>query len=186
MAISVRYGILLLLFLLSTVVQAQSDIVVTRSGIGAGQGLYFGIAAGNTSYDEAGGDDVSMSLLAGYDFSDILGVEVAWTDYGSSEVDNSDDDAEASALLFGIIGNMPLSNEVSAFAQLGIGRWDYKFTDIDESDTDVYVGLGIDYALSQKMTARFSYNYLPLDGQSGSFEIDEKLHTVQAGIIFRP
>ena len=182
------YSQLLLIsaLLISGVAHAQGDIVVTRSGIGSGDGLYLGLAAGNTSYDEAGGDDVSLSLLAGYSLNDILGVELSWNDYGSSEVENSSEEAEASAVLFGVIGSFPLSNEVNAFAQLGIGRWGYELGNIDESDTDVYVGLGIDYAVSHQMIVRFAYQYLPLDGQSGAVEIDETLQTVQAGVIFRP
>ena len=178
--------ILISTLIVSGTVHAQSDIVVTRSGIGSGGGIYFGLGAGNTSYDEAGGDDVSLSVLAGYSLNDILGVELSWNDYGSSEVENSSEEAEASAVLFGVIGTLPLSNEVNAFAQLGIGRWDFESGSIDESDTDVYVGLGIDYAVSHNMNVRFAYQHLPLDGQSGAVEIEETLHTVQAGVIFKP
>ena len=165
---------------------AQSDIKVTRSGIGSAGNLYLGFMAGNTSYDEAGGDDVSLSVLGGYAINDILGVELSWNDYGSSEVDGTSDEAEASAILFGVIGYVPISNEVSAFAQVGIGRWDFSLGDIDENDTDVYAGFGLDYTLNHQMTARFSYQYLPLDGQADDVEIDEELHTVQVGVMFSP
>lgn len=165
-------------------VQAQSDIVVSKSAIASSGGPYLGIAMGNTTYDEAGGDDLSLSVFGGYALNDILSVEVGWNDFGNSEIDNSNVEAEADALLVSLVGNMPLSNDIDAFAQIGIGRWNYAVGSVDESDTDVFFGLGMEYAVSGNASLRFAYNNLKLESSSDSGDIDETLQTYQAGVVF--
>jgi len=173
------------LILAAGIAQAQSDIVVTKSAIATAGGPYIGAMIGNATYDEAGGDDLSLSILGGYALNDILSVELAWQDYGSSEVKNSNDEVSADAILVSLVGNMPLGNDVAVFGQLGIGSWNYSWGNVDESDTDVFLGVGIEYWVSGSASLRFAYNRLAPNSESGSGDIDETLQTYQAGVVFR-
>lgn len=169
--------------LASGLAQAEGDIKVTKSGIGSGFQPHVGLAIGNANYDEAGGDDMSLSVFGGIALNEVLSIEVSWSDFGDGGDSNAS--VEATALGAAIVGNLPLGSEVTGFVQLGLSSWNIDAGTADDSGTDVFYGLGIDYAVGGRSAVRFALNAFPMEAEIEGESVDEQLNVFSVGFIYR-
>ena len=163
--------------------QADDDIKITRSGIGSGFQPYIGVAVGSANYDEAGGDDMSLSLFGGLALNEVLSLELSWNDFGDGG--DSRASAEASSLGLAIVGNLPFGSEVTGFARLGLNRWSMDVENSDDSGTDLFFGLGIDYTIAGRSAVRFAIDVYPMDAEFSGDSYDEQLNVFNVGFIYR-
>ena len=163
--------------------QAADDIKITKSGIGSGFQPYVGLAVGSANYDEAGGDDMSLSAFVGLAMNEVLSLELSWNDFGDGG--DSKASAEASALTLAIVGNLPLSSEITGFAQLGLNSWSLDVGSSDDSGTDVFYGLGLDYTIGGHSAVRFAFNVYPMEAEYSGVSFDEQLSVFNVGFVYR-
>jgi len=171
------------LMLCAGAAQAQDDIIVTKSGIGSGFKPYVGLGIGNASYDKAGNDDMSLGLFGGLNLNEVLAVELSWNNFGDGG--NSSAKSEASAIGAAIVGNLPLGSEVTGFAQLGLSRWNIDAGSVDDSGTDVFYGIGIDYTVGGNSAVRFVYNVYPMDAEFSGVSVSEQVDVFSVGFLYR-
>ncbi|QUJ66165.1 outer membrane beta-barrel protein [Photobacterium sp. GJ3] len=133
------------------------------------QGRAFGMS-GSQSYD-ASESMLSGSLFAGYNFNPYLGVE--FTVGGMDAIDDaylSVGDMMYFALQPKL--SLPLTDAFSVYAKAGIARFSAEFianngaygysgyTTVSTSDTTLMAGLGAEYALTEHLRIRASWDYM--------------------------
>ena len=131
------------------------------------------------------GDDISVGLRAAYSFNENVAVEFAYFDYGIAEdnyVDSFGDDIhdelKSSSMNLGLKGSIPLASNMSVFGRFGFARWDWEITETDssfpgeefngdDSGTDLYYGVGMDFKLSEQVKLGAEFTYLEMDIDAG-------------------
>lgn len=141
----------------------SSDITMSRPASGE-RNFYVGASIGNASYDDADDSDISFDLFLGLDLNEVLSVELGWANFGEAEETGS---IEVTALHAAMIGHLALQNNLSVYGKLGISSWDADSTmgsvSENDSDTDVFFGLGADYQISGKTFVRFGVDQYAID-----------------------
>jgi len=185
-------GWLLLSLLVSGLVSptlfAADDIVVTRPDGNPGSHLYLGVAAGYADYRETGDGDAGFSLSGGYRIDELLAVELGWMDLGDAS--KGDSKAEATALTAAVVGSLPLRTDLTAFARLGLAGWRYRLTEggvrRDDSDTDLWFGIGLDYDVGAHSSVRFAGDFLFMSPELGGDRRDERILFFSVGFLYKP
>lgn len=147
---------LLLIFILTLTFNAQCN---TSSYLGAGSSGIVVSAEGFT----AGG--VGVNIYAGYRFSPTWSTEVAFNT--SSPLEDGAATVKPQLLSMSAIGHFPLSQRFSLFARAGLHYWSTdidvgQHTVIERDGTDPHLGLGFEFALTNKLMLRQDYLYAPL------------------------
>lgn len=173
----------LLMLCSSMTAMAEDDIVVTRSGIGEGGGVYAGISLGSADYDLAGDSSPSFSIFGGMALNELLAVELGISDFG--DVGVAPDTTEASAFHGSVVGNIGLSNEVTGFGQVGLASWDYDFDSGNDSSVDVFWGVGLNYEIGRNMAARFVIQQFMMDANISNVARDDDILNVAFGVLYR-
>lgn len=172
--------------------------------------FYAAIAIGNAeqrsdfSLLPPSGDDLSTGLRIGYYLNPHVTAELAYHDYGKAEDHNYlgagillTDEMETSALSIGLKGMIPVSDVVSITGHLGISKWEYDLTSTasflpmetfkdDDSGTDPYIGIGVQYELSDKAFVALEHviTEMGVSASGESIDHDVKNTALVLGITF--
>jgi len=169
--------------LLLPLTAVASDIKISHSQMGQGKAPYVGVSLGSADYDLANDSSPSFSIFGGIALNELLSVELGMTDFG--DTGNAATKSEASAFHGSVVVNSALSNEVSAFAQLGLASWDYDVVNASDSSVDVFWGLGLDYEVGQGLAARVAVQQFSIDASFSGTSVEEDILNVSVGLIHR-
>ena len=122
-------------------------------------GPYVGI--GVSAFDKTGAENKikgSLKLFGGYDFNDTWGIEaglVGLPEYRAFSA-MSDGKASGQTLYVAAKATTPIVGKLSLITKLGIAQTRLKFTadmnDFHENRTGLYAGIGLKYALTEKIS----------------------------------
>ena len=174
--------------------QAQQQTTAPRAYIGAGAAIVdheFNVqGASNLNHSEY---KSSGKLFGGYDFNQNWGVEAGYTDYRTSNasytVGGVPGSAEADGHSVYLAGKatLPVNERFSVYGKLGAA---YNKVDLssttpglsrDESDTELYGGVGVQYNLNQNVSLIAEYERY---GSSRDFGAKPDVWTVGAKYSF--
>ncbi|WP_303909104.1 porin family protein [Thiohalomonas denitrificans] len=175
-----------------------------------GGDLYFGADLLNTSYEvdsdytSAAASATGFRFFAGFEFNEKVSVEAAWVDQGEGEdsytIGNPPYDEpwhesmSLEGLQLSVLGRMPLQHEkLNLFGRVGLYMWDASYEDVDEvgdyvwasadeSGTDLFLGFGLDYRISETISIRGAYDIITAQFDDGDLYAD----AVSVGFTFRP
>ncbi len=168
----------------STIVSAaDSDIVTSYSKIGQGFAPYVGVNLGNAKYDLANDSSPSFSVFGGLGLNELLSIELGFVDFG--DVDAASVKSEASAIYGSVVANADLSNELTAFIQIGLANWDYDVGVANDSSVDVFFGGGLNYEIGRNLMARFAIQQFSMDAKISNATMDENILNVNFGILYQ-
>ncbi len=144
----------------------------------------FGTAKLDDSFDGLSDSDDSTAfrLGAGWKFSDHFALEAGYQDFGDfeytldipNEPGQSSGSAELSAdgFTFGAIGYLPLNDKFSLYGRAGMYFWDgdAEINEVSQAapeDTNPYVGLGLSYAISERVFLTGDWSHFKLESANG-------------------
>lgn len=171
----------------------QSDYDVSTSDFDDG-----GVISG--SVDET---DTGMKLFFGNRVNENVSIEFGYLDLGEATLEGVSDgtgffwfpgdisaDVEGDGIHLAILGNIPVSDRFELMAKAGFLMWDLSIdlTDswgtvsADEDGTDLFFGVGLNYAITDKVSIRGEWELYTVD-IGASEEID--INLLSAGVTFR-
>ena len=113
-------------------------------------------------------------IFGGYNFSPYFAVEGGYTDTG--EFDSSAGTLKGSGLFADAVGRLPLGNDFSALARVGVLRGKLEDgrtgTDLTDTNTTLKGGLGVEYALNRNHALRGEWERYRFKASD-----DHKVHT---------
>ena len=165
-----------LLLLSSASAQEDANVVAPaqeQAKVNTGKGFYVGAGVGYSYYwaalsestynmdngqykfseQDLSDSDTGYILYAGYQFNKIVGVELAYTDYGQyTHVDITGKEVQqdpVSTSLYANLGYNFLNGQLRPFGLLGIGylqqNQSEKYLDVDENVATAHFGVGVEY-----------------------------------------
>lgn len=145
--------------------------------VSATAGGYLSGSIGKSDLDIVGiGKTNSYSLAAGYAVNENFAVEAGFQDFGSVTGDGAS--VSADGITLALIGSIPVTEQFSVRARIGLLSWDAKAVDGSLSasldGSDMFYGVGAAYALSESVEFTLNYDFYELDGgeDDGSLDID--------------
>jgi len=175
--------VLLVMLLVSPLTSASSDIVISHSKVSGISIPYVGVSLGSADYDLANDSSPSFSIFAGLALNELLAIELGMADFG--DVGNVTIRSEASAIYGSVVANAALSNEVSAYGQLGLASWDYSVGSLNDSSVDVFWGVGLDYDIGRDIVVRFAIQQFSVDASFSNNTVqNEDILNVNIGLIY--
>ncbi len=155
---------------------ALLGLAVLFSSAGHADGLSLGASVGyvNVEDNEPGFDfeanDTGYKLFASYEFSNHLGIEAGYIDFGkpSDEFQGASGEIDASGWNLYGVGNLPLSDGVDLFAKAGIVSWDADSVIdgilVDTSDgNDLALGFGARWNVNENLGFRAEADWFDID-----------------------
>ncbi len=148
----------------------QKSTLIVAVGIGSMLATGYTSAAENSWYvggsvtqayvDESGvdDDDTGGKIFGGYRFNQYLSVEAEYYDFG--DLSEGANELSLDGLGVAVVGSVPIHKKFSAFGKIGVHDWDAKGTPLaslglkDDSGTDAYYGVGVEYRLSNPWRLR--------------------------------
>lgn len=147
----------------------------------------FGSAKLDESFDGLSGSDDSIALRlgVGWKFSEHFALEAGYQDFGDFEyrLDISNQPANsgqsrnkaklsADGFTFGAIGYLPLKERLSLYGRAGMYFWDGNaeinfVSQASPEDTNPYFGVGLSYAISEKVHLIGDWTHFDLEGANG-------------------
>jgi OOP family OmpA-OmpF porin len=141
---------------------------------------YVGVAVSGAKNQATDNWRASPKVFGGYDITQNWGVEAGYTHHGNEDYDtNRNNFAPVQARVKGSDSyvaakyTMPVNERVSAYGKLGASHSERKnqlngFGDVNERDTGVYGGLGVQYAVNQNVSVVGEYERYGKDKSTGS------------------
>lgn len=144
--------------------------------------VYVGASLGLTQQDpNCGGwsscdkSDTGLKIYGGYKLTKEWAVELAYTDFGSVGLNSGpfSGSYSASALSAGGAFFLPLAPKFTGIGRFGLASVDGDYSapfgnSGSESSIEPYVGLGIAYTLTPKLSLTGSFDYVNVDYPRGS------------------
>jgi len=167
------------------------------------QGYYIGGSVGESDADEGNaipalitsgpvdGKDSGMKFFGGYQFSQNLGVELAYVDLGKANYSGTFFGApvtggrvKTSGFNASVVGVLPLNPSFSLFAKAGMFAWDAKARDVtgglpfsgSDDGADLSFGFGGAYNLTKNFSLRAEWE---------QFEAVDKISLLSVGVAYR-
>lgn len=151
-------------------------------------GVYIGGSASYVVADESVDNSIGWKGYVGYQFNNYLAIEAAWMDAGTFEEApgyynaNIDLDGYSAS----IVGLWPINDELSTFVKAGMYFWslegevDYGYQKISGSDegSDLLLGLGIQYFVSDNIGIRAEWEYI-------NDVSDSSVSFISAGVLYQ-
>lgn len=141
--------------------------------------IYVGMFVGNTEYPQHNDQVNSFELSAGYRFNNYLAAEFSWLDFGETGVRGSRSTYNYFAIDgtgLAILTFLPLSDDFDVFWKLGLYSWEIESSSITAkaqfrsksqgTDTDLLVGAGLTWNLSDNFALRGQYQELDVQGDN--------------------
>ena len=141
---------------------------------------YVGIAVSGAKNQATDNWRASPKIFAGYDINQNWGVELGYTHHGSEDYDTRGNnalpvqaDVKGSSSYVAAKYTMPVNERVSAYGKLGAAYSERKnhingFGNINERDTGVYGGVGVQYAVNQNVSVVGEYERYGKDKSTGT------------------
>ena len=167
--------------LLTTIADATED----------GSGAYIGLGLGSTAYvdsgfveeqqtaaDKLGSTDSGFKIYGGYQFSQVIGIEAAYTDYGKFTAGDYTH-ASKSVNVAANLGYSFLDGRLRPFGLLGFSYLQNTFPHdntplIEKDHFAMHLGLGLDYTPRGLGGLGFRMAY---EGDSFSYDVDSNITT---------
>ena len=126
------------------------------------------------------GDSMSAAIKLGYQFGQYFAVELGHNKYGNLDGFDIDefgdaviDKIESSSSTVGIKGLLPLFDDFSVFARLGIANWDFEASSTNSSlpnelvlikgdGNDIYYGVGAEYRINETFSIGIEYSVIDM------------------------
>jgi len=146
---------------------------------------YVGGDIGSTKFKVLGESDnkTGFGAVVGYKLNTNVAFELAARRLGTWKEDG--DELSANALQVSALGILPLSNEFSLFARLGVSR---NSLDLDEGrvsvsvhKTKAFFGLGGSYQIDKALSLRAEYANL---GKNKIDSVEIKIHQINVGLNY--
>lgn len=144
--------------------------------------IYAGINVGSAKIDSPGfGSTTSFALLGGYSFNENFAAEVAYTNFGSKDYPTVSG-VKSSAMSVSGVGSLPINEQFSVFAKLGIASTTLEATGFaSTSKTDLTYGFGGQFNINRQVGIRLGYDTYKV---SDSFiTVDQTVTSV--GAVFK-
>jgi hypothetical protein len=170
---------------IATPIFAAGDIIVStphRMSGGMASNLYFGAQLANANYKEADDSSAAFGLFGGYHLNEVLAVEAAYNNFGKAEKSGTKE--EASAFSLGMLGKLPIKTELTLFGRVGLSAWNNDISpgSVSDSGTDVFFGIGADYAIGGSSAVRFGIDRYKMAGDT----VDENVTSFSIGFMYKP
>lgn len=154
-------------------------------GAGLGYAVVSDYCKNSTSCED---NSLGLKLYGGAHLNSSVAVEVGYLDFGKATYDYfaEHDDLEASAVIVNAAFRAPLSRELGAVARVGLASVtvDEHFnwrSDRSKTSSQLYLGLGLEYALQKNLKATFSYDLTRGEDAGGG---GGNLHLFSAGLQY--
>ena len=142
-------------------------------------------AGGITSTSSTDDKDTGWKAFAGYRIMKYLAVEGAYTNLGEATANTVitapvagtvNTDVESESWNISAVGILPLNDQFSLFARLGVNVWNIDASssgtgsggpfvlDVSDDGTDVVYGLGAAYNITQNLSVRGEWERYDFDG----------------------
>lgn len=145
------------------------------------------------------GDDMSFGVRVAFNANEFLALELAYQNYGETDDtyidaygDTIHDNVSATAITFGAKGIIPLDNNIALNARLGISSWDLELlaTDssipgkfkADDTGTDLYYGIGIQFKLNPQMSLGVEYTVTQMQPSIDGTAIDHDVSNLAVSL----
>lgn len=128
---------------------------------------YLGASIGTTTTDKfcnelsaCDNGDKRWKAFAGVRMNDNIVLEAGYVDFGeqSGTTTTGDVNQHASAFTTAAVASISMNNQIELFGKGGVARWALKQTEnnttVEDTGTDVLVGVGADYNLGNNMGVR--------------------------------
>ena len=158
----------------------------------AEQGFFLGLQGGYTDNDTNEDivelkSDINGQIYAGYMFSDWIGLELAYTDFGSFEIKDSTnkDEIDFSGAHFGLVFEGQFVGSTKVFAKLGLYDIDteHDASNTDGSDSGVFYQAGLAFPVVNFMDITLSWqNYSKIEMLDAS--VNARINAYDVGIRF--
>ncbi|UOG91501.1 MAG: outer membrane beta-barrel protein [Candidatus Thiothrix sulfatifontis] len=156
---------------------------------------YLGASIGTTTTDgfcdplsDCDNGDKSWKAFAGVRMNDNIVLEAGYVDFGkqSGTATTGNISQQASAFTTAAVAGIPMNDQIELFGKAGIARWTLEQTDssgtVDNTGTDVLVGVGADYNLGDNMGVRAEWERFKDVGDTAAHANDIDL--LSLGFIF--
>ena len=140
---------------------AVASVFLATPALAADEGLYVGAGVGSMSVDLGpfSGDDMGFKVLGGWMFSPYFGAELEYIDGGSAE--DLGVAIDVSGFNASLRGALPVGEQFSLFAKVGMMFWD---VDVDsaelsgsDSGEDFSWGIGAGFDFTETLGATVEY-----------------------------
>ena len=118
--------------------------------------------------------DTGLKVYGGYKFTKEWAAELAYTDFGSVSVRSgpASGSYSATALSAGAAFFLPLAPKFTGIGRFGLaavdGDYSVPFGGSSESSIEPYVGLGVAYTLTPRLSVTGNFDYMNADYPRGS------------------
>lgn len=149
-------------------------------------------------------NDMSFGARGAYSLNKNFSVEAAYQNYGEADYtytnifgDNINNKLSSTAINFGIKGILPLNNDVSLNARVGVSFWDAEITETNASFTgvtfqsddgnDLYYGIGVQYQIDSHVFLGLEYTMIKkmsISNEGGSTDFDVENTSLSLGYNF--
>lgn len=150
-------------------------------------------AEGFTSATSIDDGSLGFQVFAGYEINQYFAIEGGWTDLGKAESDSdisapsvgtAQTEMEVDGFKLGLQAGTEVTKNFSVFANLGMFFWDAEYDSsaqiggeivrmsTDDDGTDLYFGLGAEYAINEALGVRGEWNRYTLNGDTDT-DIDQ-------------
>ena len=141
---------------------------------------YVGVSLGTTKIDACGGvancddTDTGWRLMGGYNFTDMLAVEVAYNDAG--QVSAGPFNVDLSAWTVAAKAAKAINDKFSILGTLGYAHWkaDSNFGG-DDTGNDLIYSVGVQYNFSEAVGLR---------GEWGRINADDNVDQLSLGVVY--
>lgn len=140
-----------------------------------------------TGEDTKEGDSTSKGIVLSYLVNDTFSVDLSYFDYGSASYKTSSVSVrtKTSAKSFGVKARFPINEKLIFTAKGGITFWEFDAVEaftastniwtFNDKGTDPYYGVGLDYALSDKVNLGVEASYIKMDIEPSNLTADHEV-----------
>lgn len=147
--------------MLKKIAAATALVLASSAAFAAQPGSFYGGAdVGRTKIDDYSTHDTSIGAFVGYNFHPNVAVELGhrrlfdrdyrWSDIRANERLNQTS--------LSLVGRLPLTERLNVYGRLGVARLESRFSSntytVKDGTTKGLYGIGLDYAITQKVSAR--------------------------------
>ena len=125
--------------------------------------------------------DTAWRILGGYQFNRHFAAEVGYHDLGKTSAPSGA--AEATVWELVGVGTLPLASQFSLYGKLGVYRGELEAAGIDESNTDLTYGVGVQYDFTKAIGVRGEWQRYEKLGGGALVETDADVLSV--GVLYR-
>ena len=153
-----------------------------------GFGIFGAIGQAKHDFTIQNGSDTSFAIGGEYRFNSNFSIEARYDDYGTAEFRAYETDTisypldiSGSSFGAGVKGIIPLNEQFSLLAKIGLASWELDAAGDEESGTDLYYGFGVQYMATEQFGLGLDYTMLDAEVEGG---IDYELSNISLSASF--